>query len=252
MGPMLESVNRLLGELRSADLFVNSAAAGNEGEDNEEAQHVMIVKLLLNSANVGMPDRLHLRLLNATVYALRFVPHSAGRFHILAATTRMFNTSSATVKAQQQRASRAADALSDEKEKLIQEAFRLLSEGCKLVASGSDAKDRIKERLLEERRREDEALVAARKQLSGAFDAEISSATRGLVEQEDALLQLHLSRLIGLANVARGTPKGEQRNIEMMFKALQAHSNDCRAHFTQAIRASTAALRKQLGKSRRD
>ena len=251
IGPMMENINRLLGELRSADLFMNAATSSNGDEEVEEGEHALIVKRLLIPANVGDPPTLHLRLLHATVCGERFTTQNADRFKVFAATTRMFAASVAVIKTQQEQDERCTDALSQEKEQLLQEAHTLLTDGCKLLASGAEAKESMRERFAEYGRREADILDACRRKHSTAIDAEVSSAVQSLVDQEDALLQLHLSRLLSLAPATQGSA-GENGSIsQRAVKSLQGYSNECRAHFKHALKTATEALQKRLGKDTR-
>ncbi|CDJ50021.1 hypothetical protein EBH_0073680 [Eimeria brunetti] len=249
IGPIMENINRLLGELRSADLFMSAATSSSDGEDLEEGEHAIIVKRLLIPASVGDPATLHLRLLQATVCGERFTTQKADRFQVFAASTRIFAASVTIVDAQQKRSERRSDALSQEKEQLVQEAQCLLTDGCKLLASGSDAKESMRERFVEYRRREEDILDGFRKQHSAAIDVEVSLAVQSLVDQEDALLQLHLSRLLSLASAAQGSP-GENRNSnQKASRSLQSYSNECRTQFKQAVKTTTEALQKRLGEA---
>ncbi|CDJ42862.1 hypothetical protein ETH_00031830 [Eimeria tenella] len=246
MAPMMENINRLLGELRSTDLFISAAASGNDFEDSEEGEHAIIIRKLLIPANIGESTMLHLRLLHATVYAERFITQASDRFQVFSASERMVKACITTLKAQKTQTDGAADALAQEKLQLLQGAHNLLAEGCKLLASGRDAKESMKERFAEYRRREEDILNSCRRQYSAAIDAEVAIALQSLIDREDVLLQGHLSRLTSLAAAAQ-LPSAESRsNKQKAARALHSYSNECRAHFKQALKITTEALHKQL------
>lgn len=248
MAPMMENINRLLGELRSTDLFISAAASGNDFEDSEEGEHAIIIRKLLIPANIGESTMLHLRLLHATVYAERFITQASDRFQVFSASERMVKACITTLKAQKTQTDGAADALAQEKLQLLQGAHNLLAEGCKLLASGRDAKESMKERFAEYRRREEDILNSCRRQYSAAIDAEVAIALQSLIDREDVLLQGHLSRLTSLAAAAQ-LPSAESRsNKQKAARALHSYSNECRAHFKQALKITTEALHKQLSK----
>ncbi|CDI75202.1 hypothetical protein EPH_0019790 [Eimeria praecox] len=247
MGPIMENISRLLGELRSTDLFMNATSSSNDSEDLEEGEHALIVKRLLIPASIGDPATLHLRLLQATVCGERFTTQNADRFQVFAATTRLFIASAAAIKNQLQ-GERCTDALSQEKDQLLQEAHSLLTDGCKLLASGAEAKEGMRERFVEYRRRENDILDACRKQHSAAMDAEVSLAVQSLIDHEDSLLQLHLGRVLSLASAAQGSPGENRNNSQKASRSLQAYSNECRAQLKQALKSATEALQKRLGK----
>lgn len=249
---MIEGITRLLGELRSADLFINALACGNEGDDAEEGQSEIIVKQLINSIGVVSTDGLPPRLLNATAYGLRFVADDSDRLPILSATARMLKSSTAVLASEKSQTNRCTGELLEERNNLLQEASHLVEEGCKLLASSLDAKESMKERLTEARKRDSDVLRAAGKQCSAAFDTEISSALQKLVEQEDALLQVHLTRVFALIDAATGTISGKQTNTEKLLKAIDAHGKECNAHFKQAVKDSITTMRQHLGRADED
>lgn len=202
--------------------------------------HTLIVKLIISPAGLGTPSKIHLRLLSAAVYGLRFTTQDSERLDVLAATTRMFLANIETPKRQQEE----NDSSAAEKEKLLQEASLTLKKGCEIIAAASNAKQNMRERFVENRRREDEILLADRKQHASALDAELASATQSLLEQEDTLLQLHLNRLISLVSSTHGEAGPD---AERLLKAIRAYGLECRARFTQACRSATGSLQKEMG-----
>ncbi|KAL8429681.1 hypothetical protein ACSSS7_006426 [Eimeria intestinalis] len=245
MGPMLEGLNRLLSELRSADLFINAIASSTEANDSDGGRQALLMRMLASCTNIGVSDKLHLRLLHSAVDGMRYAAHDADRVFVLAGIKRLFNAPSALSTAQENLAE-ATDVLLEENKNLIKEASQLLSDGCEILSSSRNSKQIMKTQLLERGKRENEVLRAACKQYSAAFDAAVATALQGLAEQEDQVLQLHLSRLTALASAAKKESGGNATNLEKVIKALQAHSHESRAQFKKALKECTTALKQSL------
>ncbi|KAL8449157.1 hypothetical protein Emed_003308 [Eimeria media] len=246
MGPMLEGVNRLLGELRSADLFINAVASSAEKSDSDEGQQALLLKMLANCTKIGVSDKLHLRLLHAAADGMRYAAHDVDRFYVLTGLKRMFNAPTAMSTAQENLAESTDDVLVEGGRNMIKAASQLLNDGCELLSSSRTSKQNMKIQLIEGEKRENEVLRAACKQVSETFDTAVATALRGLVEQEDQLLQLHLSRLITLASSAKKEEVDNPANLEKLTNTLQAHGRESKAQFKKVLKDCSAAFKKSL------
>ncbi|KAL8441974.1 hypothetical protein Emag_006751 [Eimeria magna] len=249
MGPMLEGVSRLLGELRSADLFINAVASSTETSNSDEGQQALLLKMLASCTNIGVSNKLHLRLLHAAVDGMRYTAQDADRVYLLAGIKRMFNAPSATSIAQEHLED-ADDVLLEGGRNLIKAASKLLNEGCELLSSSRSSKQCMKAQLLEGGKRENEILRAACKQFSASFDTAVATALQGLVEQEDQILQLHLSRLAAVASAASREAGENPANLERFTKALHAHSTESKTHFKKAVKDCSVAFKQSLEQQR--
>ncbi|KAL8271281.1 hypothetical protein Esti_004796 [Eimeria stiedai] len=242
MGPMLEGVNQLLGELRSADLFINAVASSTKTSDSDGGHQAALLRMLASCTNIGVLDKLHLRLLHAAVDGMRYTALDADRVYVLTGIKRLFSAPSA----QEHLPDGTDDVVLEGSKSLIKEASQLLNDGCELLSSFCTSKQSMKAQLLESRKRENEALRAACTQFSATFGAAVATALQGLVEQEDQILQLHLSRLTALASAAKKESGGNPANLERVTKALQAHSNESKAQFKKVLKDCSTTLKQSL------
>ncbi|KAL8431209.1 hypothetical protein Efla_000154 [Eimeria flavescens] len=245
-GNLLESLNSLLSDLRSPDVFITAMASGVQTGNAEEGQQAELVKLLSPFTNVGAVDGRYYRVLHASIYAMRFTMQDADRLRVLATARRLFYTFGSFAFSGRGSTDRVTNESSGEKEKLIQESLRMLDDAFTLLTSSKRFQEKMRDGLMEYKKREEDMLRATCSQYSATFDTLVASAVQGLVEQADALLQLHLDRLVSLTATATKNASAHSENADRISKAIQVHSNESKARFKQAVKKSIVELRQCL------